>query len=554
MRLSAVHVAWTALVSACSVYDSSLLHESASGSAGSGDQGGTGAEGGSASDGGTGAGGVLGGSSGGVSGTSGAGGTLAASGGDGTEDASVGPPGDASVASDGSTGGGVATGGSTGSGGSAGSGGVASAGGNAGSGGTLAAGGGAGGPGSDAGSPTCTDQAQNGTETDVDCGGTCGGCPTGKKCNGASDCASGVCRGTCAAATCSDGVKNGAETGIDCGGNPCLPCGFRKPITIHGAQVTADLVDFPLLVVLSDADLAAGTRADGADLVFRDASGTALDVEVESFVHASGRLLAWVRVPVLPGGVDTTLYLYYGDATNHWTTPSGVNPTGVWKNGYSRVWHMQDVLNLKDSKGTGDATNNGATNVTGLIGGAAYLDGTDNLYAAHAAIDGTSFTVSIWSKRADVSVDRCMMAQGRISAAPGTRQMFHLCYEQDGSPAINNHLRFGFWGDDLLSTNAYTDTTNYEYWVGTYDVANDARALYRNGASEGSGKSGGSLGTGTDALEFGRRVYFWDYQWKGNLDEIRISTVARSAAWIAAEYENQRAGSTFLTVGAQQAL
>jgi hypothetical protein len=215
---------------------------------------------------------------------------------------------------------------------------------------------------------------------------------------------------------------------------------------------------------------------------------------------------------------------------------------------------MQDVANLKDSTGTGSATNNGAANTAGLIAGAAYFDGADNMFASHAAIDGASFTASIWLKRADTGVDRCVISQGRISTAPSTRQMFHFCYEQDPNAAINNHFRFGFWGDDLLSTNAYTDITNYEYWVGTYDVSGGARALYRNGTSEGSGTTGGSLSTGSDPLEFGRRVYFWDYAWKGNLDEMRFSSVPRSASWIAAEYANQRSASTFLTVGAQEAL
>ncbi len=52
------------------------------------------------------------------------------------------------------------------------------------------------------GSPTCTDGVQNGTETGVDCGGSCSACVT---------------------PTCSDGVKNGTETGVDCGGS-CAAC------------------------------------------------------------------------------------------------------------------------------------------------------------------------------------------------------------------------------------------------------------------------------------------------------------------------------------------
>ena len=43
--------------------------------------------------------------------------------------------------------------------------------------------------------PTCTDRVLNGNETDVDCGGSCPGCPVGNDCGVAADCQSGVCTG-----------------------------------------------------------------------------------------------------------------------------------------------------------------------------------------------------------------------------------------------------------------------------------------------------------------------------------------------------------------------
>ncbi len=72
---------------------------------------------------------------------------------------------------------------------------------------------------------TCFDKVKNGTETDIDCGGSCYPCADGKTCAAAKDCASGVCSSTvCAAAKCDDKVKNGAETDVDCGGGQCNKC------------------------------------------------------------------------------------------------------------------------------------------------------------------------------------------------------------------------------------------------------------------------------------------------------------------------------------------
>lgn len=76
--------------------------------------------------------------------------------------------------------------------------------------------------------PTCMDGAKNGTETDVDCGGSCGACINGKACTAAKDCLSQICSGgLCQSPSCTDGVKNGTETDVDCGG-PCTACADGK--------------------------------------------------------------------------------------------------------------------------------------------------------------------------------------------------------------------------------------------------------------------------------------------------------------------------------------
>ncbi|MFP4111398.1 MAG: hypothetical protein ACLFUO_00195 [Candidatus Woesearchaeota archaeon] len=76
--------------------------------------------------------------------------------------------------------------------------------------------------------PTCSDGKRNGLETDVDCGGSCSGCGSGKNCNEDEDCQNGMICGssdTCQVIpqTCSDGVKNQDESDVDCGGS-CLKC------------------------------------------------------------------------------------------------------------------------------------------------------------------------------------------------------------------------------------------------------------------------------------------------------------------------------------------
>lgn len=63
---------------------------------------------------------------------------------------------------------------------------------------------------------TCQDGVRNGNETDVDCGGSCPRCATGKTCATRNDCASALCTNgvcqTCAAA---------ADCGVDSDGSMC---------------------------------------------------------------------------------------------------------------------------------------------------------------------------------------------------------------------------------------------------------------------------------------------------------------------------------------------
>lgn len=84
---------------------------------------------------------------------------------------------------------------------------------------------------------TCTDGVQSGDETGVDCGGSCGLCAcsvtdgtavssfypcdcSGVTCNSNTRCDTAA--QTCTS-TCSDGIQNGDETAVDCGGS-CGPC------------------------------------------------------------------------------------------------------------------------------------------------------------------------------------------------------------------------------------------------------------------------------------------------------------------------------------------
>ncbi|RME53181.1 hypothetical protein D6783_02755 [Candidatus Woesearchaeota archaeon] len=74
--------------------------------------------------------------------------------------------------------------------------------------------------------PSCHNNFKDGEETDVDCGGpSCQPCQPGSACDAPADCTSTVCENNaCQAPSCQDSVQNGEETDVDCGGPSCQPC------------------------------------------------------------------------------------------------------------------------------------------------------------------------------------------------------------------------------------------------------------------------------------------------------------------------------------------
>ena len=83
--------------------------------------------------------------------------------------------------------------------------------------------------------PACSSGVQEGSETDVDCGGLCAPCAEQKACGDDADCVSGLCRqNVCVPAGCANEVKDGNETAVDCGGS-CLPCA-----NLQGCAVASD--------------------------------------------------------------------------------------------------------------------------------------------------------------------------------------------------------------------------------------------------------------------------------------------------------------------------
>src|SRR5256885_1303014 len=104
-------------------------------------------------------------------------------------------------------------------------------------------------------------------------------------------------------------------------------------------------------------------------------------------------------------------------------------------------------------------------------------------------------------------------------------------------------------GSDLLSA-ASVPTGSWTYIVGTSDSSGNLK-LYVNGVLDsGASQSFFNLDTLTRAYSIAGHPTLTPYNFNGIIDEARISNVARTADWVATEYYNQNAASTFYVMGA----
>jgi|GEM_PF-3347737 len=162
--------------------------------------------------------------------------------------------------------------------------------------------------------PTCSDSIQNGTESDVDCGGdTCAPCIDNSSCGSNSDCESGFCDElvctTPAVPTCDDGLQNGNETGVDCGGD-CTACNTGSTCTCPAGCDQVQTASLPFT--------ASGTQ--NACYFIDGALGSYINSWSNSAVNVNGTDITntYVQSQNYPAQIDGGYYLYV-DSSAPWS-------------------------------------------------------------------------------------------------------------------------------------------------------------------------------------------------------------------------------------------
>ncbi|MFW9861993.1 MAG: DUF2341 domain-containing protein, partial [Candidatus Thorarchaeota archaeon] len=340
-----------------------------------------------------------------------------------------------------------------------------------------------------------------------------------------------------------------------------LPFSKRKSLVIDHNKVASDLENFPVLLELYDTDLHTGVRADGADIAFA-AGNLALDHEIELFdqnyngTHA--RLVSWVEVPNLSATADTTITMYYGNPY----APSRENPSGVWDSDFVGVWHLGESgtglvdeyidSSIYDNHGQGGFGNSTyvPTRTTAAIGYGQdftnhFIDcGNDTSLDAF----GHQITLQLWMQ----------FPATHPTMGPINHKGWYDGYRLLMWPNSQN-VKFHLHGDDYdLETSQTITPSSWHHVTAVYD--GEYMRIYLDGDPDPAvmAKTDDILSALPYPFRIGHgdhpEAKSWTYPWIGQIDEVRISNVARSSSWIWTEYQNQADPQSFFNVGSEQPL
>jgi Concanavalin A-like lectin/glucanases superfamily/Domain of unknown function (DUF2341)/Carbohydrate esterase, sialic acid-specific acetylesterase len=295
----------------------------------------------------------------------------------------------------------------------------------------------------------------------------------------------------------------------------------------EGADLPESAVveNFPLLVRLNqDSFDFQQAQPNGEDLRFSTSNGEPLAFQIEEWDSAKGVASIWVRVPRIQGNSRQEVKIYWG----HPAAKSESSGKAVFNesNGYVSVWHMNDVV--QDDVGTLPSVDNGTTIVAGMIGKGRNLPGERGVFGGDKIRNypsgSSSHSSEAWFRA--VRPNTTILGWGNEGGGRGSKVRMQL-----RSPP---HVHID---SDFSDVNGEGDLPLGEWIhvIHTYD--RDDGRIYINGNLDGAAKPRLNIKSPSRLWIGG---WYDNYDFVGDIDEVRISRVARSAFWIKLQYENQK--------------
>ena len=302
--------------------------------------------------------------------------------------------------------------------------------------------------------------------------------------------------------------------------------------TPEGANLpeSASVEGFPLLVRLSKETFTfSQAQLHGEDIRFT-ADGKPLAFQIDTWDAAQGVATIWVRIPVIRGNDRQLITMHWGNAE----AENQSNGKAVFNssNGYVVAMHLGDASqHLSDEVGTVSPMDAGTTSVPGVIGFARHFAAGQGIACGEDLTElptGTvSSTTQAWVRADQVNTTIVgwgnEQAQGKVVMQIRSPPQVRMdCYFSNADVATTNRLPMLEWVH-LAHTYAHGDSRVYvNGQLAGQTMRNDSPLNIRTPARMWLGG------------------WYGNYDFQGEIDEARISSVTRSVDWIRLEYENQK--------------
>jgi biopolymer transport protein ExbB len=318
---------------------------------------------------------------------------------------------------------------------------------------------------------------------------------------------------------------------------------YRKEIGLDlsatGADVAGTPLDVPVLIRLSLANFSYfnDTKPDGSD--FRVVAGddkTPLKFHFEKYDVQNQMALLWVRVPQITGGAKSDkIYAYYGNPD----APNAADPSGTYDAAQVLVLPLSETsglpLDLTAYKNNPSASNAALTPAS-LIGGGAKFSGKETITVPATAslrlLPTQGLSASAWLR-----IEQAQ--QATVFALADQGKFLELAI--DGSKMV---ARAALGGAPVTVTQASDLSLNQWHHV-ALTIGSGKLTLYVDGLPTASApvtvaELGGTFRIGSaDGKAF----------LTGDVDEVEVSKVVRSADWIKASARAQGMDANLVVYG-----
>ena len=319
----------------------------------------------------------------------------------------------------------------------------------------------------------------------------------------------------------------------------------RRKITFDNSASAENLANFPVAVFLSSSNIDySKTKDAGEDIRFTDSNGTTLlYYEIEKW-NESGTSVVWVSVPQINSGSTTDfIYVYY----NNTSATDAQSPVDVWDDNFKGVWHLGETSGTRNDStqyNNDMSDNNTVTSATGKMGTAAHFNdaASEYLSIASAVVSIVPSTLSAWHKKDDTNAGSALM-----SIHDSTSGLSYIDLEDwsDEITYVTTKSNSGTYAEIGTTTTSTLNQWNYATGI---SYSTSSRAVFVNAGNEGTNTTSitpTSVDTTFIGAHEGPSIFF-----SGDIDEVRISDIVRSADWIEAEYIS--GNDNFNTFGSEE--